>query len=547
MNYKELADYLFPDAMPLSEVFAKFPPRELPEGAMVTRLGPSPTGFIHLGNLYSAYLDEKLARQSDGVAFLRIEDTDGKRRVEGAEEMLIKVLHHFGVDFHEGVTLDGDIGDYGPYHQSKRREIYDSVAKHVVELGYAYPSFATEEELEAIREAQKEAKAQIFGYFGEWATDRNLSFDEIKTKIEAGTPWVLRLKSRQLPQERVEAPDAIRGSVRIQPNLLDMVLIKSDGLPTYHFAHVVDDHFMGTTHIVRGEEWLPTYPVHIELFEILGWEPPQFCHTSHLMKMDGDVRRKLSKRLDPELALTYYQELGYHPQAIKEYLYGLLQSDFEEWRREHPDADLDEFTFDISLLGHSGALFDLLKLEDVSKDVLSRLDGAQFKAFILEYAKDYAPEMYPVLEQHSDLLEPILTLGRDQNKPRKDFINGKQILEFISFYFDETFEIEDSLPENIDAAEAQAILSDYLASYDHSDNQEEWFGKVRNIAEARGYALRGRDYKKQPENYKGTVADVSAVIRVALTGRTNSPEIYAIQQIIGEERMRKRLTDFRAG
>lgn len=544
MNYIELAEYLYPEAPSLEETLKSYPRRELPEGAMVTRLGPSPTGFIHLGNLYGALLDEKLAQQSEGVAFLRIEDTDEKRKVEGAEEMLINVLHHFGVDFHEGVMLDGQVGDYGPYRQSERRAIYESVAKHLVTQGFAYPSFTSEEELEAIREEQKEEKAQIFGYFGKWATDRDLSFEQVKTKIEAGMPWVLRLKSRQLPQETIEAPDAIRGSVRIQPNLLDIVLIKSEGLPTYHFAHVVDDYLMGTTHVVRGEEWLSTYPVHLELFEMLGWEKPNFCHTSHLMKMDGDTRRKLSKRLDPELSLTYYQEQGYHPQAIREYLYGLLQSNFEEWRMEQPEASLDDFHFDLELMGHSGALFDLNKLDDVSKDVLARLDGEKFRDFILEYAKDYAPEYYPVLETNQAMLESILTLGRDQAKPRKDFINAKQILPYISFYFDEFFTIEDELPETIDRDEAKGILADYLATYDHQDDQEQWFAKVKNIAEQRGFALRGKDFKTNPEKYKGTVADVSAVIRVALTGRRNSPDIHAIQQILGEQNTRDRMMNF---
>lgn len=539
---QQLADLLYPEARPLADILARYPKRDLPEGAMVTRLGPSPTGFIHLGNLYGALLDEKLASQSGGVAFLRIEDTDEKRRVEGAEDMLIRVLHHFGVDFNEGVRLDGESGDYGPYRQSQRRDIYDSVAKHLVTLGYAYPSFATEEELAAIREAQKQEKAQIYGYFGKWATDRDLSLAEIKARIEQGRPWVLRLKSRQLPQETIEAPDAIRGSVRIQPNLLDIVLLKSEGLPTYHFAHVVDDYLMGTTHVVRGEEWLATYPVHLEIFEMLDWQPPIFCHTSHLMKMDGTVRRKLSKRLDPELSLSYYQEVGYHPQAIREYLYGLLQSDFEEWRTANPMASLDDFPFDFAQMGHSGALFDLNKLDDVSKDVLARIDGQELTQFVLDYAKAYAPDTYTVLQQYEDRLLPILTLGRDQAKPRKDFINARQILEFISFYFDETFQMEDELPEAIDQAEARAILKDYLATYDHGDSQEDWFDKVRQIAGERGYALRGGDYKKNPDQYKGTVADVSGVIRLALTGRRNSPDIHAIQQIIGEANVRRRLS-----
>lgn len=544
MDATKLAQLLYPNAMALSDLLHRFPERGLPAGAMVTRLGPSPTGFIHLGNLYGALLDEKLAHQSNGVVFLRIEDTDDKRRVEGAEEMLINVLHHFGIDFDEGVMLDGQSGEYGPYRQSERRDIYHSVARHLVEQGYAYPSFVTEEELEAIREAQKEEKAQIYGYFGKWATDRELNYEAIEGKITQGIPWVLRLKSRQLPQETIEVPDAIRGTVKIQPNLLDIVLIKSDGLPTYHFAHVVDDHLMRTTHVIRGEEWLSTLPVHLEIFELLGWTPPHYCHTAHLMKMEGDVKRKLSKRKDPELALTYYQELGYHPQAVKEYLYGLLQSNFEAWRTANPTACLDEFEFSLSQMGHSGALFDLNKLDNISKDVLLHLPGEDIKQYVLDYAKEYEPMYFGILKEYESMLEPILTLGRDQAKPRKDFVNAKQILEFINFYFDETYQIEDGLPDKIDPPEAKAILEDYLTTYDHSDTPEEWFHKIREIAQSRGYALKGGDYKKNPEAYKGTVADVSAVIRIALTGRKNAPEIHAIQQIIGETAMRKRLSEF---
>lgn len=537
MDYKQLAERLFPDVTTtVDDLEARYPARDLAEGARVTRLGPSPTGFIHIGNLYGALIDERLAHQSGGKFLLRIEDTDDKRRVEGAEALIIRAMEYFGIHFDEGVTLDGDKGAYGPYHQSERVEIYQAVAKALVAQGKAYPSFATEEDLAKIREAQEAQKLNT-GYYGKWATDRNLTLEEIEEKLAAGEEWTLRLRAAGNPEETRAVPDGIRGHVTIHPNDQDFVLLKTNGVPTYHFAHVCDDHFMRVTHVVRGEEWLATLPFHIELFETLGWEHPVYCHTAHLMKIDeAGTRRKLSKRKDPEMALSFYEEKGFFPEAVREYIMILLNSDYEEWRLANPDTPLEDFPVHLDKMATSGALFDMVKLEDVSKETLVRLDEATIADFVIAWAEKYQPDVASVIAPQRDDFVKLLAIGRDGKKPRKDLMNAEQIVQFTKYFFDEWFTQEDALPENIPAAEAAAILEDYLATYDHSDDNETWFGKIRTITEERGYAVRPKDYKKNPDAYKGHVGDVSTVVRLAITGRRNSPDIWAIQQVLGEEK-----------
>lgn len=537
MDYKQLAERLFPDVTTtVDDLEARYPARDLAEGAMITRLGPSPTGFIHIGNLYGALIDERLAHQSGGKFLLRIEDTDDKRKVEGAEALIIRAMEYFGIHFDEGVTLSGDKGDYGPYHQSERVEIYQAVAKHLVAQGKAYPSFATEEDLAKIREAQEAQKLNT-GYYGKWATDRNLTLEEIEEKLAAGEEWTLRLRADGNPEETRAIPDGIRGHVTIHPNDQDFVLLKTNGVPTYHFAHVCDDHFMRVTHVVRGEEWLATLPFHIELFETLGWEHPVYCHTAHLMKIDeAGTRRKLSKRKDPEMALSFYEEKGFFPEAVREYIMILLNSDYEEWRLANPDTPLEDFPVHLDKMGTSGALFDMVKLEDVSKETLVRLDEATIADFVIAWAEKYQPDVASVIAPQRDDFVKLLAIGRDGKKPRKDLMNAEQIVQFTKYFFDEWFTQEDALPENIPAEEAAAILEDYLATYDHSDDNETWFGKIRTITEERGYAVRPKDYKKNPDAYKGHVGDVSTVVRLAITGRRNSPDIWAIQQVLGEEK-----------
>lgn len=537
MDYKQLAERLFPDVTTtVDDLEARYPAHDLAEGAMITRLGPSPTGFIHIGNLYGALIDERLAHQSGGRFLLRIEDTDDKRKVEGAEALIIRAMEYFGIHFDEGVTLSGDKGDYGPYHQSERVEIYQAVAKQLVAQGKAYPSFATEEDLAKIREAQEAQKLNT-GYYGKWATDRNLTLEEIEEKLAAGEEWTLRLRADGNPEETRAIPDGIRGHVTIHPNDQDFVLLKTNGVPTYHFAHVCDDHFMRVTHVVRGEEWLATLPFHIELFETLGWEHPVYCHTAHLMKIDeAGTRRKLSKRKDPEMALSFYEEKGFFPEAVREYIMILLNSDYEEWRLANPDTPLEDFPVHLDKMATSGALFDMVKLEDVSKETLVRLDEATIADFVIAWAEKYQPDVASVIAPQRDDFVKLLAIGRDGKKPRKDLMNAEQIVQFTKYFFDEWFTQEDALPENIPAAEAAAILEDYLATYDHTDDNETWFGKIRTITEERGYAVRPKDYKKNPDAYKGHVGDVSTVVRLAITGRLNSPDIWAIQQVLGEEK-----------
>lgn len=548
MDYNILAELLFPNIDKSPEDYEKiYPKRNLPEGAKVTRLGPSPTGFIHLGNLYGAFVDERLAHQSGGVFYLRIEDTDDKRFVDGAVKIIIDSLRFFGISFDEGAGLDGDTGAYGDYTQSNRGEIYASFAKKLVREGKAYPCFLTEEEITAIR-AKQEAEKQNPGIYGEFAAYRNLSLEEVEANIKAGKPYVLRLKSDGNPNpekaRRIKVEDAIRGTLEMPENFQDVVILKTTGIPTYHFAHVVDDHLMRTTHVVRGAEWLPSLPIHVELFEKLGLKLPIYCHTAQLMKLDENGnKRKLSKREDPELSLDYYRNLGYHPAAVREYLLTILNSNFEEWRAEHQDADIDEFTFTTEKMSNSGALFDLNKLNDISKDVLLRIPAEEIVEFLKGWAEEFRPEIMYIFDDE-EYLRKIIDLGRHDKKPRKDLVYAEQIVEFISYFFDDMFAREDEIPAEVSAEDAREILKKYMESYDHADDQSQWFDKIRNIAVELGYAAKPKDYKKNPEDYKGHVGHVSTVIRVALMGRAQSPDVWCIQQIMGEDMTRRRITSY---
>ena len=551
MDYKELSELIYPSLPHTPEDYEKiYPPRDLPEGAMVTRLGPSPTGFIHLGNLYGAFVDERLAHQSGGVFYLRIEDTDDKRYVENAVETIITSLGFFGIRFDEGATLEGDIGDYGDYTQSRRGEIYQTYAKKLLAEGLAYPCFLSEEEISAVREEQ-EAKKLSPGIYAGWSKYRDWDSDpalaaEVESKIKAGEPFVIRLRSKGVPNATAEetarhtVTDAIRGELSVPDNFLDVVIIKQTGIPTYHFAHVVDDHLMRTTHVVRGEEWLPSLPIHIELFEDLGWELPVYCHTAQLMKIGEDGnKRKLSKRKDPELSLDFYRSEGYHPAAVREYLLTILNSNYEEWRIENPEAGADEFRFTTEKMSSSGALFDLDKLNDVSKNTLLHIDARELAEWLKGWSEEFAPE-YAYVFKDMDHLAEILDLGRHDARPRADLVYARQIMDFIGYFFDEAFEREDEYPAEA-AEDAEAILKAYLDSYDHSDDNGQWFDKIREISTELGYAAKPKDYKKNPDEYKGHVGHVSTVIRIALMGRAQSPDVWAIQQIMGEDMVRARI------
>lgn len=542
MNKNEqLAELLFGGIDKTPEYYEeKYPKRSLLEGAPVTRIGPSPTGFVHLGNLYNAIIGERLAHQNGGTFFLRIEDTDAKREVEGAVELVISAMDFFGIHFDEGASVDGDNGAYGPYRQRLRKEVYQCYAKELVKKGLAYPCFCSEDDLSKMREEQISDKLN-FGYYGKWAKCRDLSIDDIKKRLENNDKYVLRFKSNGDENNHVEVYDGIRGMLNVSENYQDFVLLKSDGIPTYHFAHVIDDHLMRTTHVVRGEEWLSTLPIHVQLFDALGFDRPIYCHTAVLMKMDGDTKRKLSKRKDPELGLEYYRSEGYAPRAVWEYLMTVLNSNFEEWRLENPDAPIDDFKFSLDKMSNSGALFDIMKFEDVSREVLLRTPANKIYDEFSDWLKEYDPEFYKLFTRDKNYSEKIIDVGRNGNRPRKDLTSWKQARDFFSFYFPETFKVEDEFPERVSKEDRNEILKQYLTSFNIKDDNSEWFQKIRDITESMGYAVKPKDFKKNPDMYKGSVSDVSGVIRVAITGRTNSPDLWEICQIIGEDEMTRRI------
>ncbi len=516
---------------------------------VVTRLGPSPTGFIHFGNLYVAYINERLAHRNDGIFYLRIEDTDSKRQVEGAKEEIIKSLDHFDITFDEGAMATGDLGNYAPYEQSRRRDIYRSFAAELLEKGLAYPCFLTEDEIADIRKKQEENK-QNTGIYGEYALYRNLKEEEAVKKIEDGCEYVLRLKSTA--DIKVDIEDGIRGKLSMPANDMDVVILKKDGMPTYHFAHVIDDHLMRTTHVIRGEEWLSTLPVHIELFAHFGWEPPIYCHTAQLMKIEDGKKRKLSKRKDPELALSFYREKGYFKEAVMEYLMTLINSSFEEWRCENPSEDINSFEFSLENMSKSGALFDIVKLNDVSKECLARMSEKSIARGLKSWANEYGAKQQGVkkavidaiIHEDEDRLAKMLSVGRNGNNPRKDLAYCEQIAEFIAFFFDEGFAVEDELPAEVPEEDAVNILNDYLQKRRGKNTSEGWFSDIKDISERYGYALKPKEYKKNPDMYRGHVGHVSTVLRLALVGRSNSPDIGEIQDILGKEKVEERIREY---
>lgn len=548
MDTTALAELLFPGATgTVEELEARFPPRQLPEGARVTRMAPSPTGFMHLGNLYGAIADERLAHQSQGVFFLRIEDTDQKREVEGGVQTILDVFQTYQLPFDEGVGvaaagagLESESGAYGPYRQRQRVDIYRICAKHLLLQGKAYPCFLTEEELAAMRESQAEQKVD-FGCYGDYAIYRNSSVEDIKARIDAGQPYVVRYRSEGSIINRVKVTDLIRGTLELPENNQDVVLLKADGIPTYHFAHVVDDHFMRTNLVVRGEEWLATLPIHLQLFGAMGWKPPKYLHTAHLMKQEGGSKRKLSKRKDPELALSFYSEKGYPVTAVKEYLLVLLNSNFEDWRIANPDADLNSFPFSVKKMSVSGALFDIDKLNDVSKSVICRLTAAEAYGELTAWTAAYAPRFDALLRGDEGYAVKALSIGRECAKPRKDITVWSDAEGYLGFFYDELFGPDYTLPEHVDAAKAREILEQYGNLYSPLDDSDGWFGKVKALAASIGFADNMKDYKKDPAAYGGHVGDVSMVLRLAITGRAQSPDLYEVMQVLGPDRVRQRL------
>lgn len=549
MSLRQLADLIFPDVTKTPEDYLKaYPKRTLSEGAKVTRYAPSPTGFQHIGGVFAALVNERIAKQSGGVFYLRIEDTDQKREVEGAIEDTIATMHNFGMEFDEGMTgEDSSKGNYGPYKQSERAEIYKTFAKDLVIKGLAYPCFMTSEELNEMREKQTAAKLTP-GCYGEFAIYRNLSAEEAIEKIKSGMPYILRLKSPGDAEKRVEFVDLIKGETSFPENIQDVVIIKADGLPTYHFAHAIDDYLMGTTTVIRGEEWLSSLPIHVQLFEVLGFDRPEYAHIPNVMKLDGEAKRKLSKRKDPESAVSYYREEGYPRASVVEYLLNIINSSFEEWRMENPKADYHDFPVALDKMSKSGALFDLIKLNDVSKDVISKMPAEEVYALFVEWAKVYDQEMYDLATKYENMTKEIFNIDKEGPKPRKDYGKWSEVKEKICYFYDECFNAETAeqieLPKNVSMEDAKAIITAYKEAYNYDTDQETWFNELKELAITLGYTADRKAYKKTPEAFKGMVSDVAGAVRTAISHRTNTPDLYTIMHIIGEEAVRARFESF---
>ena len=535
MDYHALAALLFPDVTTTcEELEEKYPPRNVPEGAVITRMAPSPTGFVHLGNLVQGLTSERMAHQSGGVLFLRVEDTDAKREIPGAVEVLIESLKHYGIHFDEGATIDGDNGSYGPYRQRQRAGIYHVYAKKLVEEGKAYPCFCTEEELAAMREKQ-EANKETTGYYGAYAIWRDRPMEDIQAQLAAGQPWVLRFRSTGDVSRQFKFNDLVKGELTVTENNIDQVLLKSDGIPTYHFAHAVDDHLMRTTHVVRGDEWLPSLPFHIQLFQALGFKLPKYVHIGPLMKMDGNSKRKLSKRKDPELALTYYKSEGFPVQAVYEYIMTLLNSNYEDWRRANPTAPATDFKFSPKKLNPAGNLFDYAKLCDVSKNEIAKMDAQQVYTLLVEWAQEFDPDFAQKLTADPDFAVRVLAIGRGGKKPRKDLATWADAKPYMGFFYDEYLEAP-VFEEKFEKAVIRSALEKFLERFDFQDDATVWFDKVKEITQELGFTTDMKAYKQNPDDFPGTVADVSTFLRLAVTGKTNSPDLYTVMQILGYER-----------
>ena len=542
MDYQALAGLLFPNVTDTPEMLEeKFPLRNVPEGAVITRMAPSPTGFVHLGNLVQGLTSERMAHQSGGVLFLRGEDTDAKRDVPGAVKVLIETLKHYGIQFDEGATIDGDNGLYGPYRQRQRAGIYHVYAKLLVSQGMAYPCFCTEDELADMRARQESAK-ETTGYYGKYAIWRDRSMEDVKAALSAGKSWVLRFRSTGSITNQFKFNDLVKGELTITENDVDHVLLKSDGIPTYHFAHAVDDHLMRTTHVVRGDEWLPTLPFHIQLFNALGFKLPKYVHIGPLMKMDGASKRKLSKRKDPELALTFYKAEGFPVSAVYEYIMTLLNSNYEDWRRANPNAPATEFKFSPKKLNPAGNLFDYAKLTDVSKNEIARMDAQQVYDQLTAWAEEFDSEFAQALKADPAYTTAILAIGRGGKKPRKDLAVWKDAKDYMGFFYDKYLQ-SPVFDEKFSKETVALVLNKFLQKFDIADDSAAWFDKVKEITTEIGFTTDMKAYKADPDTFPGTVADVSTFIRQAVTGKVNSPDLYTVMQILGYDRTVARIQD----
>lgn len=540
-DYNKLANLLFPDIDKTPQYYEElYPARKLKEGARVTRFAPSPTGFLHLGNLFTGTVAYKTAKASGGVFYVRVEDTDQKRKVDNAVEIMLEGLKSYGVTADEGVMIDGSQkGDYAPYVQSERKEIYQAYAKELVRQGLAYPCFCTADDLEGLR--IKQENDDIKGYYGKFAQCRNLTLEDIQNKINRALPWTLRLKSPGDINKKCYFDDVIKGKIEMPENIIDVVLLKTDGIPTYHFAHAVDDHLMRTTHVIRGDEWIASVPLHLQLFKALGFKPVKYAHVAPLMKEENGKKRKLSKRKDPELAVTYYRQEGFPAEAVNEYMLTVMNSNFEDWRRVNRDADLDAFPFNLKKMSVSGALFDIAKLTDVSKNVISLMTAQQVFDKSYEWAQEFNADLAALYEQNKPYAAAVLNIDRGNKKPRKDIAKWSDIPSYISYMYDETFNADYTLTGNANADLAVRVLELYEKIFNINDDKDSWFEKIKSICQPVGCTPNVKEFKQNPDAFKGHVGDVSTIIRVALTGRTNTPDLFAITALLGEERIKARI------
>ncbi len=556
MDYNRLAELLFPNITELPEdIEAKYPPRQLPEGAKVTRFAPSPTGFVHFGGLFPSTVGERLAHQSGGVFYLRIEDTDAKREVEGAAEGLIKTLAKYGINFDEGAILDEngnicDQGAYGPYKQSLRGHIYQVYAKQLVCEGKAYPCFTTEEELDELQAINKKEEikntdwlAQAEAKRAEMLARRNFTIEGVEEHLASGHPFVLRIFANGDPERKLKFTDLVKGTLEIPENDEDFVLLKSDGIPTYHFAHAIDDHLMGTTHVIRGEEWLPSLAKHIQLFSYLGFRLPKYMHIAQIMRIDENGnKKKLSKR-DMGANMDDYTSMGYSAEAVCEYVMTLLNSNYEEWHMQNSDKPYTEFPFNIKKMSISGCLFDFAKLNDVSKNVISRMSADKVYDLSSEWAREFDQELYEQMSANPDYTKAIFAIGRGGKKPRKDLAVWTDVRPYMDFFYDNLFEIKDQYPERFDKKDIKTTLCEFVKTFDISDDTNTWFEKIKDIADMLGFASDMRAYRENPEAYRGNVSDISMFIRIAITGKENSPDMYSVMQIMGYDRVVSRINN----
>lgn len=546
MDFTKLAELLFPDVDKTVEYYEElYKERNLPEGARVTRFAPSPTGYLHIGGLFSGLISKLTADVSGGAFYLRIEDTDKKREVEDGVSGIVKGLRDFGIDITEGVTgFNTEAGDYGPYTQSKRADVYHCVAKQLVLSGLAYPCFCTAEEVQAIRDDQ-EALGVLPGYYGKYAKCRELSYEEIEEKVKSGIPYVLRLRSPGTGEGKIIFDDMIKGKIEMPENIVDVVLLKTDGIPTYHFAHCCDDHFMRTTHVIRGDEWISSVPTHIQLFKSCGFKVPKYAHIAPIMKLDDGNKRKLSKRKDPEAAVEFYNEQGYPKESVLEYLYTLANSNFEDWRRANKDADLSQFPFNLKKMSVSGALFDLVKMNDVSKNVICVKDADWVLERTLKWAEEYDKDFFELLSADKAKARAILNIDRENAKPRKDIAKWSDVPAYVAYFYN--YEADYSvLPETINKEDAKAVLTEYKKVWNIDDDKDTWFQKMKDLCEPLGFTPNVKEYKANPDKFKGHIGDVSTIIRVAITSRTNTPDLYEIMKILGVEEVNNRIDNMMA-